>query len=292
MTFAPSSPILASPVGPNTNLWRIDGTVLNTLLDSTEASIDVIAISPDESLIAMANNRLRSKSGDEYLPSTLLLWEIADESELQRLEHSFAVQDVAFSPAGDLLASVDSFGAVRIWRVSDGELLRTIEGLITGSNKLSFSPDGSLIMAMASDPSSGTVIRIFGIVFPTIGPPPAPEPTKTPIPIWESLPRPLIYDDFSGEALDSTLWREASWAYPEDAGPTSNLSYQQIDDRLVLEARPVSYLTGLELDATLPNQRTIDQVNAFEARMYLPGGGARPWATAVVKLKARFGDVS
>ena len=147
-------------------------------------------------------------------------------------------------------------------------------------------------MAMASDPSSGTVIRIFGIVSPTIGPQPAPEPTKTPIPIWESLPRPLIYDHFSGEALDSTLWREASWAYPEDAGPTSNLSYQQIDDRLVLEARPVSYLTGLELDARLPNQRTLDQVNAFEARMYLPGGGARPWATAVVKLKARFGDVS
>ena len=290
VTFAPSSQTLASSTGRHAYLWQVDGTVLQTLVESTDHSVGEIAFSPEGDLIAMAGNQWRSRSGDEYLPSTLVIWKATDGTVLHRLNHDFAVEDIDFSPGGELLASVDSFGSIRIWRLSDGALLRTVDGLGTRLNRVSFSQDGILVMSVGSDDSLGTLVRLCGITSPTSGPPPTATPTRTPISPWEVLPAPPIYDDFSGEALVSNLWREASWAYPSEAGPTSNLSHELADGHLILRAQPVSYLTNLELDTIAREERTINRVTVFEARIYLPRGDSRQYATAYIKLKASFSD--
>lgn len=71
-----------------------------------------------------------------------------------------AVNSVAFSPDGKTIASTFQKGAVRLWQLSTGELLDTLEnstGYTSGS--LIFSPDGSLLLSAAAD----NVIRAWQI---------------------------------------------------------------------------------------------------------------------------------
>ncbi|HWQ15363.1 MAG TPA: hypothetical protein VNL77_21360, partial [Roseiflexaceae bacterium] len=58
--------------------------------------------------------------------------------------------DAAFSPDGRTLASVAPDGAVRLWRVGDGSLLRELTGR-TAPSALAFSPDGRYLAATGGD---------------------------------------------------------------------------------------------------------------------------------------------
>ena len=64
-----------------------------------------------------------------------------------------------FSPDGETLVSSWSGGAVRLWRVSDGSLLHTLEGHNGGLCSLAFTPDGKTLTTASSD---GT-IRLWGV---------------------------------------------------------------------------------------------------------------------------------
>jgi WD40 repeat protein len=71
--------------------------------------------------------------------------------------HDYWVFAIAFSPAGELMASGSlSFdGTVKVWKVSNGQLVNTPEQEKWEAGSLSFSPDGRYL---ASESSYGTHI--------------------------------------------------------------------------------------------------------------------------------------
>ena len=75
----------------------------------------------------------------------------AGERKLQG--HTGAVHGLAFAPDGEMLASGAQDGTVRLWRVDDGTLLRTLAGHTGDVFSVGFSPDGKTLASGAADNS-------------------------------------------------------------------------------------------------------------------------------------------
>jgi WD40 repeat protein len=67
------------------------------------------------------------------------------------LGHGASANAVAFSPDGQLLASASSDHTVKIWRVADGVLLRTLTGFFDSVTSIAFSHNGQLLAAGSID---------------------------------------------------------------------------------------------------------------------------------------------
>jgi len=61
------------------------------------------------------------------------------------------VKSVAFSPDGQNLASGSDDTTVRLWRVSDGALLRILVGHTNWVSSVVFSPDGQTLASGSWD---------------------------------------------------------------------------------------------------------------------------------------------
>jgi WD40 repeat protein len=95
-------------------------------------------------------------SRESHYTTSLFIWRVRDGQQLATLKgHTDAIISMAFSPDGLMLASASGHPAsftesigdktIRLWRVSDGKPLMTLDapdGEVTG---LAFSPDGTLL---------------------------------------------------------------------------------------------------------------------------------------------------
>ena len=149
ITFSPDARLLAtSHVHGTVRLWRAsDGHLVYAL----PGAGNNIAFSPDGQLLATA-----SKDGKARL------WRMADGT-LLRLVIQGRMLDmpaIAFSPDGKILATSAGEAGIplrkppfprdtKLWRVSDGKLLRTIKGHTSWASfvPLIFSPDGQTLAA-------------------------------------------------------------------------------------------------------------------------------------------------
>jgi WD40 repeat protein len=152
--FSPSGKILVSGAawhlsGESIRLWNVsDGSLIY------ERGVDLqcdagVHFSPDGSMLAFVS---RPGGGE----ANIVLWHVSDGTELRRwkVDGVYGLHSLAFSPDGEMLAAGSSVGRVRVWRISDGHLLRTLE---PGSHvtSVAFSPDGSIL---ASAHASGAIV--------------------------------------------------------------------------------------------------------------------------------------
>jgi WD40 repeat protein len=119
-----------------------------------------VAFSPDGKLLATGSSKIG-------LPGTATLWDASSGKELFRLPgHTTGVLAVVFSPAGTVLATMTDDLVVRLWRVSTGKQLATLdwqaekEGQLRSRlHPIAFSPDGKTLATGAGDDS----IRIWEV---------------------------------------------------------------------------------------------------------------------------------
>ena len=156
-SFSPDGQMLAISRDDAIHLWDVNaGQTLRTLSRSL-SFVDSISFSPDGQMLAIAisgyivlfdvstgaflrewSGHLDDVNGVSFSPDgTILasggetvahLWDV-ETGELRHtlIGHTDDVNSVSFSPDGTTLASGDRDGTVRLWNVSTGELLRTLE---------------------------------------------------------------------------------------------------------------------------------------------------------------------
>ncbi len=110
-----------------------------------EADVDLLAISPDGTLLAAVKGSFPS---DSYI----ILWDVlAKKKRADLLGYGGAVEEQAFSPDGGTLAAADSHGTVKLWNTDTGTLRHTLaqhsgQGVQVGKGaELEFSPDGKTL---------------------------------------------------------------------------------------------------------------------------------------------------
>ena len=72
--------------------------------------------------------------------------------------HSEDINDCAFSPDGNLIASASDDNTIKVWDAISGNLLNTLEGHTYKVNACSFSPDGGLLATVGD-----TTVRLWNI---------------------------------------------------------------------------------------------------------------------------------
>ncbi len=114
-----------------------------------DAYIETLVFSPDGSLLGTANNRDRAYFSP-YRYYSVLLGAKAETQPEFFTGHTQWVQDVAFSPDGELFASVSADGSALLWQVAGDGMARKIENPYSGLTSLAFSPN-NLLLAVGSD---------------------------------------------------------------------------------------------------------------------------------------------
>lgn len=79
------------------------------------------------------------------------LYDATTLAEVRYLKTPAIVTSVAFAPDGALLASGLVDTTVRLWRIPDGTLVRTLEGHTNLVTSVAFSPDGTLLASGSMD---------------------------------------------------------------------------------------------------------------------------------------------
>lgn len=139
LAFSGDGQWLAVGADGKIELWK---TSSRTLVQTIQARTGTF--SPVEPVLAFADD-----------DSGIKLWRAGDDTSPK----PFSDADdgnwpVAFSPNGQLLVSF-GHGAIHVWQVKDGKLLRTFTG---GNRLLAFSPDGQVL---AFDDDHGNTIKFW-----------------------------------------------------------------------------------------------------------------------------------
>jgi WD40 repeat protein len=139
--FSPDGSRLAAEINYSSIfIWRMSDGSLERIFRWYTA----VALSPDGEIMAV-----RSRDA-----TAIILLRISDGSMFQTLELDSApsghgLNEFSFSPDGSLIAAGASDGRIRIWRTSDGTLLRTLSINSQQVMKVDFSPQGSVLAAVS-----------------------------------------------------------------------------------------------------------------------------------------------
>lgn len=108
----------------------------------------------------------QSRDGDWLAVATSLgirLYDAQTLDPVRFIEMPEWVMDLAFSPDSKTLASAQG-NTVKLWRVADGSLLRTLEGHQDIVRRVSFAPDGATLVSASRDDT----IRVWRVADGTV----------------------------------------------------------------------------------------------------------------------------
>ena len=110
--------------------------------------VKAVAFSPDSTILASAGGGSWLGGGD----TAIRLWRLSDGRLMQKMEgHEKTVTRIAFSPAGDLLASRCSV-ALHLWRTKTAKRMRTLK-VDAHHDAFAFSANGEHLVTWTDDPS-------------------------------------------------------------------------------------------------------------------------------------------
>jgi WD40 repeat protein len=146
VAFSPDSHLLASASRDYTvRLWDVSerkAAFPMYVLQGHSDWVFSVSFSPD-------GRHLASASWDR----TVRLWNVPEGAPGPVLQHSRAARCVAFSPVNEssMLATGCDDGIIRLWDVSNQQLLRELQGHSNYIRSLAFSPDGSQLVSGSFD---------------------------------------------------------------------------------------------------------------------------------------------
>jgi len=140
VSFSPDGQLLACATWETLELWNLDGIIQKTLIRQRGLNIKSVCFSPNDQRLAAVSWK------------SVFIWSL-DNSDPQIYEHSYTLNNVSFSPDGQMFASASSDGTIKLWNL-DGDEIQTFRGHCTEINKISFSPDGQVLASAGQD---GTV---------------------------------------------------------------------------------------------------------------------------------------
>ena len=138
VTFSPDGKMLATAGWMHVKLWNVvRGEVVGTLMH--EQQVQTVDFSPDGKLLAVGDGQ-----GDA--PGTVKVWNLGNQKVIATLVGDpKLIRSVTFSSDNRILVSAGWDGQVKVWDVSNWQLLRTIPR--TGYFGITLSPDGKVILS-------------------------------------------------------------------------------------------------------------------------------------------------
>jgi WD40 repeat protein len=143
LAFSPDGRSLASAgVSDQTIIvWDLATGGQRLGLATPGAPVVALAYSPDGSLIVSAS----------VFEFSIRIWDSVRGSVIRRLASHVSRDAIAFAPQGQLLATGDKDGTVKLWNFATGERLARLNGQTRWLNGVAFSPDGRTLAAIGDN---------------------------------------------------------------------------------------------------------------------------------------------